>query len=400
MIPIIDKPDLVISFFAGALCSVVVFCSFPYEAMRGLYLRLLTENFRHFRSGFRKKRPSPRELPVKKRTPSSSLSTIPIRFGNFTVDFLKRFPPPEKPPVFWERVLFEILQVLFYASVAGLSVFVAVFAVANFIAVNFPLQLEQLMEGSEQNVLPLRFASVLLGSSVCMTIFRIIFPSKNPTKPSQKKMDIASEFNGLKASLDPEHINWMIIGQLGFYVIIIAALWLFALDEYYTITVGILSWAVLFIQDDWVVMSAYARLLKGRVIRSQKRKIYLFNFLLLVLLVPNLYLYAGLAFTILMVLTTLLSLAFRHIEEWLKIYGFRHIFLIGFWLNLRDMIYTWFPDRYKKTVREMKTFLSKKAKNEKDKNEECENESIDNTDGLSLLMRNTPFIKGKEENED
>lgn len=140
-----------------------------------------------------------------------------------------------------------------------------------------------------------------------------------------------------------DRINWLIASQYGFYLIIISALWLFSLDQYAPITVVLLNHVLLFVMDDWGIISSYTKQLKGRILWWQRIKVDLVNILLLALLVPPLYLDKGIVVSLLFVFIALLMFLYRYIGLWIDAYEQSHNLYQSFKDSAEQV---WFEVRY------------------------------------------------------
>ncbi len=88
------------------------------------------------------------------------------------------------------------------------------------------------------------------------------------------------------------------------------------------ILVALLSWALFFIFDDWIIITGYARSLKGRIFPSHAARVHLFNLVLTVPLLVLIFQTLSWAGATISGLFIFIFLFWRYVFPWLQLQRF------------------------------------------------------------------------------
>ncbi len=167
-----------------------------------------------------------------------------------------------------DRMLNELLEVLGGASAIalGIGVFGSVFCLL-FAILNPLMQLEELTQQEikrqlADGTLVLRITTDLLGKG--------------------GSQEFATEMEGIPAYLGDERRRVRDTTQSAIFVAALFILWLLSAHNVRTPLTTFLAYVFAFFSDDWSIMLAYSRVLKGRLLRWHLWRIHFANALLLI----------------------------------------------------------------------------------------------------------------------
>lgn len=130
----------------------------------------------------------------------------------------------------------------------------------------------------------LRISSVIIGiTSLIYTIETVTSESLFSSKRILTKQGKFQELSNLSIHISGEDLNYIIIGQYGFYLLIIIMLWISSILDCSNTLLLIINWALFFIIDDWAIISRYAIETNGRIFSTHRIRINIFNIALLLL---------------------------------------------------------------------------------------------------------------------
>jgi hypothetical protein len=205
----------------------------------------------------------------------------------------------------------EWIQPVFFGLVAGLGVFA-------FLVSTIPLFVswirggpfpswEWLVGGFQEGSMALRIASILVGAKTLSSSLGIILRDMGLVDEKDPEVGEFPEFENLTVVTRTDVANIITVAQNGIYLAVMAALWwLFASElgkgyDSLAVLVHVLVWSLFYVVDDWMIISGYSRVLKGRTFRWHQIRIWFFNLLifgLLVTLMFNIYSWLGMSIAI------------------------------------------------------------------------------------------------------
>jgi hypothetical protein len=133
---------------------------------------------------------------------------------------------------------------------------------------------QELQHGS----LSLRVASWILGIEALLHVCRLIETEDFNIWGDNDRL-ICEEVQGLPERIPFRAFEKMICIQYLIYIGSISALWVFSYLGIANSPTKLLSWAFFFIADDWVIVSDYAKVFKGRMLLKHRLRLTLFKLL-------------------------------------------------------------------------------------------------------------------------
>lgn len=166
----------------------------------------------------------------------------------------------------------------------------------------------------------LRISSYVLSFQLTRSLYRFITRKRELARMRGQRNLKGHEIANFTVDLKPHEAKLWLSGdlalvstaQFAFYLSTLAALWLCVIDGKHSIAVTAASWCLLFIADDWSIISDYTNHYQTVGLKSHTYKIHAFNLALTVLTPAALFatseLIPALALLIAMLVTLAISL--------------------------------------------------------------------------------------------
>ncbi|GGZ69972.1 hypothetical protein [Streptomyces bluensis] len=166
-----------------------------------------------------------------------------------------------------------------FSTAVIMSVFGAVFCLL-FAILNPAVQLHEINEPEiarqwRDGSIALRLSTLIFAASLIGTQFKYLrrVAKVKPARPDELALQIP-------AQLSDEERLCRDIFQSAVFALVLTILWVLRAQGVTTPATVVLSWAFLCFSDDWSIISSYSRALKGRILVSHQRRMYVANLLL------------------------------------------------------------------------------------------------------------------------
>lgn len=146
---------------------------------------------------------------------------------------------------------------------------------------------ELLLVEIKNGVIAIRLTSITLGISFVSLVFKL---AKNTPFPNENKKEEYLDYKESRKFLvnctpkmNSYEFNFLGVTQKAFYLFILSVLWLFTIKNFKSDYSFLLSYALFYIVDDWLIVFRHSIILKGHIVKWHNIRIWLMNFLIVVL---------------------------------------------------------------------------------------------------------------------
>ena len=163
----------------------------------------------------------------------------------------------------------------------GFSLFIIIYPIVNILFQIHFLTVEFFIVEIKTGILFLRISSFLIGIKIMQFFFTTLFHEEFKSKQFKD----FPKLKDIPKITDYTNFSLLLFSQYGYYLTILFSLWMFVIQGIDSILVLLLNWAIFFIIDDWILITDYSQIIKGRMLKKHKFRIYFFNIILFLLFI-------------------------------------------------------------------------------------------------------------------